>query len=165
MLTNIEHWSLNAHQHRTLESPCVTARATMEAVKAGDTHIRMLIPAVLRQSLRKAGQLMKPCEVAAIFEYVPDEHFEDLHGLYLAHLRTGDVARLSWQGKQEGQTGAKKLFIACNERSSELLELMCFNKAVLLEPPVAWEKLARYPPSHSDSSGVPHLTVVVSSCG
>jgi len=75
---------------------------------------------------------------------------EDLHGLYLAHLRSGDVTRLSWQGKQEGQMGAKKLFSACNKPSSELLELMCLNKAVLLEPSVAWEKLARSPPSDSD---------------
>ena len=81
---------------------------------------------------------MKPSEVAAILEYVTsDEQFEDLHGLYLAHLRSGDVTRLSWQGKQEGQMGAKKLFSACNKCSSELLELMCLNKAVLLEPSVA----------------------------
>lgn len=46
--------------------------------------------------------------------------------------------------------GAKKLFIACNKLFSELLEPMCFNKAVLLEPSVVWEKLARYPPSDSE---------------
>ncbi|KAL0054448.1 hypothetical protein WJX82_008972 [Trebouxia sp. C0006] len=67
--------------------------ALLEAVKVGDTHIRMLTPAVLR--------------------------------------------------KQEDQMGAEKLFIACNKRSSELLELMCFDKAILLEPSAAWEKLAR----------------------
>jgi hypothetical protein len=123
----------------------------MEAVKAGDTQIHMLSPAVLRESLRKAGKVVKPSEVAAILGYViSDEHFEDLHGLYLAHLRSGDVTRLSWQGKQEGQMGAEKLFIACNKPSSDVLELMSFNKAVLLEPSVAWEKLARCPPSDSD---------------
>ncbi len=132
-------------------TPCAIAQATMEAVKAGDTQIHMLSPAVLRESLRKAGKVVKPSEVAAILGYViSDEHFEDLHGLYLAHLRSGDVTRLSWQGKQEGQMGAEKLFIACNKPSSDVLELMSFNKAVLLEPSVAWEKLARCPPSDSD---------------
>ena len=122
-------------------------QALLEAVKVGDTHIRMLTPAVLRQSLRKAGKVVKPSEVAAILEYViSDEQFEDLHGLYLAHLHNGDVTRLSWQGKQEDQMGAEKLFIACNKRSSELLELMCFDKAILLEPSAAWEKLARCQP-------------------
>ncbi len=72
--------------------PCVIARATMEVVKAGDTQIRVLSPAVLRQSLRKAGKLLKACEVAVILGYViSDEQFEELHNLYLAHLRTGHV--------------------------------------------------------------------------
>ncbi|KAL0025739.1 hypothetical protein WJX77_008421 [Trebouxia sp. C0004] len=44
--------------------------AVLEAVKVGDTQIRMLTPAVLRQSLRKAGKVVKPSEVAAILEYV-----------------------------------------------------------------------------------------------
>ncbi len=123
---------------------CVVAQAVLEAVKVGDTQISMLTPAVLRQSLRKAGKVVEPSEVTAILEYViSDEQFEDLHGLYLVHLRTGEVTCLSWQGKQEDQMGAKKLFIACNKRSAELLELMCFNKAILLEPSAAWEKLAR----------------------
>ena len=129
---------------------CVVAQAVLEAVKVGDTQICMLTPAVLRQSLRKAGKVVKPSEVAAILEYViSDEHYEDLDGLYLAHLRNGEVTRLSWQGKQDGQMGAEKLFIACNKRSSELLKLMCFNKAILLEPSAAWEKLARCPPPPS----------------
>ncbi len=129
---------------------CVVAQAVLEAVKVGDTQISMLTPAVLRQSLRKAGKVVEPSEVAAILQYViSDAQFEDLHGLYLAHLRTGEVTCLSWQGKQDDQMGAEKLFIACNKRSSELLELMCFNKAVLLEPSAAWEKLARCrPPPH-----------------
>ena len=83
---------------------CVFAQATMEAFKVGETQICTLTPAVLRHSLRTAGQVVKPSEIAAILEYViSDEQFEDLHGLYLAHLRTGDVTRLSGKASKKAR--------------------------------------------------------------
>jgi len=129
--------------------PCVIARATMEVVKADDTQIRMLTPAVLRQSLRKAGKLMKPCEVAAILSM---SQMSVLRTCMVCTLHTcALVMSLACPGKASKK--ARRVPRSSSLRATsalQLLELMCFNKAVLLEPSVAWEKLARFP----------HLTVI-----
>ena len=136
--------------------PCVIARATMEVVKADDTQIRMLTPAVLRQSLRKAGKLMKPCEVAAILSM---SQMSVLRTCMVCTLHTcALVMSLACPGKASKK--ARRV-----PRSSSLHGADVLQQGSSAGAFCGLGKACQVPPSHSDSFGVPHLTVVVSTCG
>lgn len=70
-------------------------QALQEAAAASNRHLSIFSPAVLRQALRQAGNILKPEEVEHVLEYtVKDQDYPDLDQLYVVLLRDGSVQQL-----------------------------------------------------------------------
>lgn len=108
--------------------------------------LKTFSPAVLRNALRQAGNVVAPHDIAEVLHYVISDHqYADLDKLHLILLRDGSVQQLRYGPASNGpnQPKEKQYFIWQATRTRELYDLMPASQHEQVEDAPAWRQIAR----------------------
>ena len=122
---------------------CLLLQAIQEAAVADNTPLSTLEPAVLREALRRAGNIVRPSEVEEVLSFVTnDDNVYELHGLHLLLLRNGAVHQISWPDSAQDQAGPI-YYYHDHKYSKGMYSLMINLTDRLVAPSEAWTSLAQ----------------------
>ncbi len=86
-------------------------QALRQAATANGKRLTTFSPAVLRKALRQAGNVVAPCGVPEVLQYViSDRNYEDLDKLHLVLLCDGSVQQLRYGPPPSGNQPKEKQF-------------------------------------------------------
>ena len=122
---------------------CLLSQAIQEAAIANNIPLSTLAPAVLREALRRAGNVVRPSEVEEVLSFVTsDDKVNELHGLHLLLLRNGAVHQISWPDSAQDQAGPIYYYYD-HKYSKGMYSLMINHTDRLVAPSEAWTSLAQ----------------------
>ena len=108
-------------------------------------RLSIFSPAILRQALRQAGNVVAPHDVPEVLHYViRDSQYADLDKLHLVLLCDGSVQQLRYGTAAGGtQPKEKQFFMWRNSRSKELYDLMPASAHEQVQDSPSWRQIAK----------------------
>lgn len=120
-------------------------QAVQHALKAREHPVKTFSPAVLRQALKQAGNILKPDEVNAVLAYVVgDRRYAELDQLYLVLTCDNLVHQLRCRPNPPVQQSSTQpqLVLWRDEQSRRLYNLMADSEHLQVVDSHGWRQIA-----------------------
>ena len=121
-------------------------QALEQASVAKGRRLTMFTPALLRQALRQAGQVVRRREIDEVLAYViSDRRYSDLDQLWLVLLCNNTVAQLRCGPtvSAEHQDGEEEFFLWTDIYTRKMYDLMPNSEHRKVQDCEAWRQIAR----------------------
>lgn len=103
-----------------------TVQGLQQVARSNSTSLTVLSPAILRDALKSAGNIVRPQEVESVLSYVvSDKQYSQLDGLYLLLLANTTVQQFQWLRSCTGQhQSGQQYFTYRDDASKAAYELL-----------------------------------------